>query len=153
MKQQLAGLCAIALLSFISSAQAQTAGVTNPPAPVRGYDISQEVTLTGAAVSVASSLSGSVAQGFRLVLATPTGTVAVNLGAFERGRFAIPLAAGQQVEVTGVEKTLNGTRLLLARIVKVGDQTYVIRNEGGLPLSPLAHERTVAKSAKSGDSL
>jgi hypothetical protein len=148
MKQQFAELCAIALLSVASAARAQSIAT-----PFVGYDINQEVRISGTVESSATQLTRSEPQVARLLLATSSGTLELNLGAFTRGRYALPLASGQTMEVTGLEKTVNGTHVLLVRIVKAGGQTYVIRNERGLPVSPLTRERAAGKNAKDGGTL
>jgi hypothetical protein len=133
---------------LVSAAQAQS-GATS----VAGYDVNQEVSISGTAVRSVSQPTRSGPHSVRFLLATSTETLELNLGVFSRGRYALPVAVGQTMEVTGVEKTVNGTHILLARIVKVGRQTYVIRNEHGIPLSPLARERTAEKTAKDGGTL
>jgi hypothetical protein len=147
MKQQFAGLCAIALLSLASAARAQSVAT-----PVVGYDVHHEVRISGTVESSATQPTRSGPQVTRLLLATSSETMELNLGAFTRGRYALPLAAGQTMEVTGVETIVNGTHVLLARIVKAGGQTYVIRNERGIPVSPLTRERA-EKNAKDGGTL
>jgi hypothetical protein len=92
-------------------------------------------------------------MGSHLLLTTPSGQVDASLGTFGlRGKGALLVAAGQQVEVTGVMKTVNDKQVFLARTVKVGGQVYTIRNEHGFPVSPQARERANGKTPQKGES-
>ena len=149
MKCLLAGFFALSIVSFISSqpsAQAQTSvGPTRPP----GYDISKEVTFSGTVSSVLTKHSPGMIMGSHLLLATISGPVDASLGVLGlRGRGALSVAAGQQVEVTGVMKTIQDKQVLLTRSVKVGGQVYTMRNEHGVPVPPQARAR-----AQKGESL
>jgi hypothetical protein len=114
------------------------------------YDITREVTLSGTVSSVLLKPAPGMVVGSHLLLTTPTGRADVSLGRFGlSGRGALSVAAGQQIEVTGVMKTLKDQPVFLARTVKVGSQTYTIRSEHGVEVSPQARER----AAQKGDSL
>ena len=106
MKRLCAGLCVLALLSLLSllpPVLAQTAERTAGPF---GYDVSKEVTLSGTVSSVLTKPSLGMIMGSHLLLATPSGPVDASLGTFGlRGKGALSVATGQQVEVTGVMKT------------------------------------------------
>jgi hypothetical protein len=153
----------MALLSLIalqSSVQAQTAvGETQTQttettigAGPFGYDVSQEVTLTGTVSSVLAKPSAGMIIGSHLLLATPSGPVDASLGRFGlRGKGALSVSAGQRVEVTGVMKTIKDRQVFLARTVKVGDEVYTVRNKHGFPVPPQARER--ANHSNAGDSL
>jgi len=89
--------------------------------------------------------------GSHLLLATTSGPVDASLGTFGlRGKGAVSVAAGQQVEVTGVMKTIKDKQVFLVRTVKAGGQVYTIRNEHGFPVSPQARERASRKTAGEG---
>ena len=153
MKRLCAGLCVLALLSLLSllpPVLAQTAERTAGPF---GYDVSKEVTLGGTVSSVLMKPSPGMIMGSHLLLATPSGPVDASLGTFGlRGKGALSVATGQQVEVTGVMKTLKDKQVFLVRTVKVGGQVYMIRSEHGFPVSPQARERA-GKTAQKGESL
>jgi hypothetical protein len=154
MKRLFAGLCLLALLSIsmLPSVQAQTAGAR--AAGPLSYDVSQEVTLTGTVSSVLMKRSAGMMMGSHLLLTTPSGPVDASLGRFGlRGKGEPSLAAGQQIEVTGVMKTIHDKQVFLVRTVKVGGETYMIRNEHGFPVSPQARERLSGKAARKGESL
>jgi hypothetical protein len=157
MKKLLAGLCGFALLSLISPlspAQVQTRTVETRPAGPFGYDITKEVTLHGTVSSVLTKSSRGMIMGSHLLLATSSGAVDASLGRFAlRGNSALSVAAGEQVEVTGVMETIRDKQVFIARIVKAGGQTYTIRNEHGAVASPQARERASQKATQKGESL
>ena len=151
MKRLFAPLCALALLFLISPqplAQAQTAaGETRAAGPLN-YDVTQEVTLNGTVSSVLAKPAPGMIWGSHLLLATPFGPVDASLGRFGLlGKDAVSVAAGQQIEVTGVMKTIKDKQVFLARTVKAGGQVYTIRNEHGVPVPPQARERASRKTA------
>lgn len=156
MKRLLAGLCALALLSMISllpPVQAQTAAGTRTAGPL-SYDISEEVTLHGTVSSVLAKPAAGMVMGAHLLLATPLGPVDASLGRFALlGNGAVSVAHGQQIEVTGVMKTIRNQQVFLARTVKANGQVYTIRNERGVPLPPRARERASQNTAQKGESL
>jgi len=156
MKHLFAGLCALALLSLIAlpqPVQAQTAAVGRTAEPF-SYDISQEVTLNGTVSSVLTKPAPGMIMGSHLMLATPAGPVDASLANFGlRGKGALSVAAGQQIEVIGVMKTIMDKQVFLVRTVKVGGEVYTIRNEHGFPVSPQARERLNGKTAQKGETL
>ncbi len=166
MKPLCASLCALALLSLLSSlppAQAQTRAIETRSTEARTtetrtvapyYDIAREVTLTGTISTVLTKPSAGLIPGSHLLLATASGEVDASLGRWGlQGKGALSVAAGEQVEVTGVHKTLKGKQVFVARTVKAGGQVYAMRNRHGIPVSPQARERAGAKLAQKGDSL
>jgi len=153
MKRLCAGLCVLALpflLSLVPPALAQTAEKNAGPF---SYDASKEVTLNGTVLGVLTKPSPGMMMGSHLLLATPSGPVDASLGRFGLlGKGALSVAAGQQVEVTGVMNTIKDHQVFLARTVKVGGQVYTIRNEHGFPVPPQARERA-DQTAQKGESL
>ena len=156
MKQLSTGLCTLAILfliSFLRPVQAQTTvGATRAGAPF-GYDVKEEVALTGTVSSVLTKAAPGMIVGSHLLLATPSGLVDASLGSFGlRGNGALSVTAGQQIEATGVMRTIKDKPLFLVRTVKVGGEVYTIRNEHGVPLSPQARERADQKTGQRGAS-
>jgi len=156
MKPLSTGLCtlAILLISSLHPVQAQTtADATRSAAPF-SYDAAREVSMTGTVSSVLTKAAPGTVVGSHLLLATPSGPVDASLGRFGlRGKGAMSVAAGQQIEVTGVMKMIKDKPVFLVRTVKVGDEVYNIRNEHGVPLSPQARARAGQKSGQKGESL
>ena len=150
MKPLSTGLCtlAILLISSLSPVQAQTTA-----APV-SYDTAREVTLACTVSSVLTKAAPGSIVGSHLLLATPSGSVDASLGRFGfQGYGAVSVAAGQQLEATGVVKTIKDKPVLLVRIVKVDGKVYTIRNEHGVLLSPQARKRAGQKASQKGQSL
>jgi hypothetical protein len=161
MKRLFAGLCAFVLLSLISlplPSQAQTTAENKAAGPFR-YDITQEVTLSGTVSSVLTAPSPGMIMGSHLLLATPSGPVDASLGMFGlRGKGAVSVSAGQQVEVTGVMKTIGANtadakQVFLVRTVRAGVRVYTIRNRRGFSITPQARERASRKTAQKREAL
>lgn len=142
-------LVAILLLAVVAvTLGAQT---INPPRAY--YDIRSEVTLTGVVLSVLRVPSQGMIAGSHILLATSSGTVDASLGRWGmEGDGALSVAPGQVIEVTGIMKTLPDKPVFVVRTAKVGDQTYQIRNEFGIPVSPQARERALQNGVQKGES-
>jgi hypothetical protein len=159
MKRLLAGTFAWALLSLswglpLKPVLAQTTAVVRRDAGPFSYDISEEIRVDGTVSSVLPNASPGMVKGSHLVIATPSGPVDISLGTYGmRGKGALAVTAGMLVEATGIMKTINRTPVLLARNVKVGNHTYAIRNEHGIPISPLARDRANQKAGQNGEKL
>lgn len=149
MKQSPTGLCrsAIIFVLFLRPVQAQTTEVATKAEGPSSYSSTAEVTFTGTVSSVFTKAIPGTVVGSHLLLATPSGLVDASLGRFGLlGKGAISVVAGQQIEATGVMKTIKGKTFFIVRSVKVGNELYVIRNEHGFPLSPEARERARQKA-------
>jgi hypothetical protein len=118
------------------------------------YEISKEVTLSGTVSNVLAKATPGTLPGPHLLFATTSGSVDASLGAFAlKGKNPLSVAPGQEVAVTGVMKTIKNQNVFVARIVKVNGKAYEIRNEHGVPKSPLSRERASQKTAQKGVSL
>jgi hypothetical protein len=138
---------AIIFVSFLRPVQAQTTAVATKAAGAFSYSVTEEVTLTGTVSSVLTKATSGTIVGSHMLLATLSGPVDASLGRFGlRGNGAVSIAAGQQIEATGVMKTIRDKRFFLVRTMKVGDEVYTIRNEHGFPVSPRARERAGQKA-------
>jgi hypothetical protein len=143
--QMVAGLLLAALVITLS---AQTTNSTRAY-----YDISKEVILTGVVLSVSRVPSQGMIPGSHVLLATSSGQVDASLGRWGlEGGGALSVAPGQVIEVTGVMKTLLDKPVFVVRTARVGDQTYQMRNEFGIPVSPQARERALQNAAQKGES-
>jgi hypothetical protein len=153
MKVGVKGICTLALLCAIQPQQfvkAQTAAATavRPAGPFT-YDSSKEVTLVGTVSKVLTQASPGMVPGAHLLLTTPAGSLDVSLGTFAlRGEGALSVESGQQVQVTGVPKTLRDGQFFLARTVTAGNQVYAIRNQHGILVSPQARVRANQKNSQ-----
>jgi hypothetical protein len=141
---RLALISALHALAFAILAASLTAQSTDDSR--LSYDVSQEVTLTGAVSGVLARPAPGMIMGSHLLLITAAGTVDASLGRWGlEGEGAIAVTPGQQVEVTGIMKTLKDQKVFLTRNVKVGDKVYTMRNTHGIPVSPQARQRAVEK--------
>jgi hypothetical protein len=131
------------LVVFFASAALATLLVAQSaaaPHPFR-YEVANESTISGVVASVLVKPASGMIFGSHLLLTTASGSVDVSLGRFGlQGKNALAVTAGQQVEVTGELKTIKDQKVFLARSVKVGAETYTIRNEHGIEISPQARE-------------
>jgi hypothetical protein len=153
----LSGLCMLAILFFISSqcvVHAQTtAAATRSAAPFH-YDITEEITLTGTVTSVLAKAAPGMISGSHLLIATSSGPVDASLGKFGlQGYGAVSVAAGRQIEATGVMTTIKDKPIFVVRTVRVDGAVYVIRNQHGVVLSPQARKRVGQKTGQTGESL
>jgi len=115
------------------------------------YDVRQEVTLSGTVSGVPARPGPGMIMGSHLLLTTVSGPVDTSLGRWGlQGKGSLSLIPGQQVEVTGVMKTLKNKEVFVARIVKVGDKVYTLRNEHGIPLSPQARGHAIEMGQNGG---
>ena len=157
MKPLSTGLCTVVALLLISSLrpiQAQTMAVATGAAGPQSLDVAAEVTLTGTVSSVLVKAAPGMIVGSHLLLATPYGPVDASLGRFGlQGDGAVSVAAGQQIEATGVMKRIKDKSVFLVRSVKVGGEVYTIRNKHGFPVSPRARKRASEKTGGNEESL
>ena len=119
MKQLSTGLCTLVFLFLISSLRPVQAQMTADATRAAGrfsYDGTEEITVTGTVSSVLAKAAPGMIAGSYLVIATPSGLVDASLGRFGlRGNGAVLVAAGEQIEVTGVMKTLKDKPLFLVK--------------------------------------
>jgi hypothetical protein len=114
------------------------------------YDMSKEVTLSGTVSAVMTKSARGMMWGSHLMLETTSGKVDASLGRWGlAGKGALSVTPGQQVEVTGVMKTLRDKEVFVARTVKVNGKVYTMRNEHGISVSPQTRKR----AAQKGESL
>ena len=126
------------LLIAIAHASAQNSRNSAP----LFYDTTQETMLAGTVSTVSDKVDAGTLTGAHLTLSTPTGTCDVSLGPFAlTGDGALPVSAGQQVEITGISKTINGIPVFFARLIQIGNSIYAVRNAHGLPVTPKSHHR------------
>jgi hypothetical protein len=115
------------------------------------YDASREVTVQGAVSSVLTKPNAGMIFGSHLLLQTASGELDASLGRWAlQGKGAVPLTAGQHVELTGVVKTLMKRQVLIVRTVSVNGQVYAIRNQHGVEVSSLARERAEQQATQNG---
>jgi hypothetical protein len=100
------------------------------------YDVNREQRIAGLVEAVGRRPGGRALAGAYLTLLTPAGKVEVHLGPAEvRGEEGYGLRAGDQIEVTGCVVAYNGLPVLLARLVKRGNQILTFRTKLGFPIT------------------
>lgn len=114
------------------------------------YDLSKEVTLSGTVSSVLHKAAPGMTWGSHLLIETATGRVDASLGRWGLvGKNAPSIMPGQQIEVTGIMKTLKDKEVFVTRTVKVNGKVYNMRDEHGVAISPQTRKR----AAEKGESL
>ena len=137
--RQVLRITSVLLLAIVGRGQAQSPAKSSAPF---FYDIAQETTLTGTVTDVFTKPAPGMLPGSHLILTTASSSVDISLGVFAFvGKGSLSVTGGQQIEVTGIMKTLQGRPVFLARLLKVRDNTFAIRNVHGLPVPPNSHER------------
>jgi len=128
--RKLFGLCTVLALTLglAGYALAQTkASVAHHP-----YEVPHEVVLEGQISQIALNPKGMPYLGTYLFLNTPNGTIPVHLGLFRPA--ADQLTASDFVLVVGVLTSVNGKSVFLARTVKRGNETLILRSKSGIVL-------------------
>jgi hypothetical protein len=155
MQQLSVGLCALALVSWISLlpeyAQAQTETVAKHHAGPFQYEIGNEIKMAGTVSSVLMKPAPGMIMGPHLLLETSAGAVDVSLGIFAlKGKHVIALETGQSIEATGIMLAIKDNQVFLARTLNVGGQVRTLRDEHGYSLSPEALLRMERHDAEEG---
>lgn len=147
-------ILAIFLISSPLPVGAQTAPGAAKAAQTSGYQISEEVTLTGTVSSVLAKSAPGMMVGSHLLLETRSGPVDASLGRFGlMGNGAPSVAVGQEIEVRGNMKMIKDKPVFLVRTLKVGGEVYAVRNKHGFPVSPQARKRAGQSTGRGEASL
>jgi hypothetical protein len=118
----------------------------NAADPDSRYDVSKEVTLSGTVSSVLYKPAPGMIWGSHLMVETVSGRLDASLGRFGlEGKGALSVTPGQQIELTGVMKTVRDKEVFVVRSAKADGKTFTMRNEHGIEVSPVARERAAKK--------
>ncbi len=138
--KRLSILAAAALLAIgaVSVVMAQTPGTGRGASPM--YDVKTETTIKGTVESV-ETVTGAGGRGRRalggthLTVKTEKETLEVHVGPTayltEKG---ITLVKGDTLEILGSRVTIDKERVVIARQIKKGDNTWTLRDAAGRPL-------------------
>jgi len=158
MKRRFTGLASLTALAAIFLATPSFAQTNSAVAKSTGpfaYDITKEITISGIVSSVLSPAKGPLKPaawtmaGPHLLVTTSSGTVDASLGRFALvGKEALSIAPGNQVQLTGIMKNLRNQPVFVARTLKTGNQTFVLRNKHGFSVSPQTRERLSEKGVQ-----
>ncbi|MGB8522376.1 MAG: hypothetical protein WCD43_05385 [Candidatus Acidiferrales bacterium] len=143
----------LALCLFATPAHAQTAEGTASSVVPPKYDITREVTLTGTVNSVVRKTTPEMQMlgGSHLIVQTASGKIDASLGGYAmKAEGALSVSPGQQVQVTGVMKTIRDQQVFVTRLVQVNGRLYKIRNEHGFVLAPESRKGATKPEAKGG---
>jgi hypothetical protein len=110
------------------------------------YDVSKEVTLSGTVSRVLYKPAPGMIWGSHLRVETVSGRLDASLGRLDlEGKGALSVTTGQQIELTGVMKTVRDKEVFVVRSVKANGKAFTMRNEHGIEVSPLTRERAAEK--------
>lgn len=124
-----------------------------PDASGRSYDVATVETTRGRVLAVERIRPGrGRSGGVHLSMSTERGeTISVHLGpAWFLDTQALTVQVGDALEVTGSRVTSGGAPALIARTVVKGDQTLVLRDEGGVPRWSAGGRRAGTPPASAG---
>lgn len=100
----------------------------------RLYDPKTVTTVSGEVAGV-QEVTGRRGGGIHLDLKTASGASHVHVGpAWFLQEEGMALAAGDRVEITGSQVTLDGQPTLIAQVVKKGDKAVALRDLNGVPV-------------------
>lgn len=114
-------------------------GSTQPRMGMPMYDKRAEVTVMGTIEEVRemtgmSGMAGGSMRGMHLMLKTDKETFEVHLGPVPYLKEQkVEFAKGDAIEVSGARVTMGGRRVILAREIRKGDQTWTLRDADGRP--------------------
>jgi hypothetical protein len=110
------------------------------------YDIGKEVTLNGTVSSVLHKPAPGMTWGSHLIIETASGRIDASLGRWGlAGKDALSVKPGQQIEVTGVMKTVREKEVLIVRSVKANGKVYAVRDHRGTEVSPQTRKLAAEK--------
>lgn len=100
----------------------------------RMYNPATETTVKGTVEEVKTITGHRGWNGTHLMLKTEDKSIEVHLGpeAYLKKK-GFSFAKGDQIEVTGSKAEFGGSEVIVAREVKKGSETLVLRNEQGVP--------------------
>lgn len=128
-------LCAALLTAGLALAQEPPPGGPGTGAGVPPYDKTSETTVKGALDSVKQVDTPSGVKGTRLYLKQGGQTIEIYAGpANFFAKSGIVFTKGEALEVTGSKVDIQGASALLARQIKSGGKTIVVRDENGRPV-------------------
>jgi hypothetical protein len=123
----------------IQTATAQDSHSSPSSAPFAGWNTdsanNHEITVSGTIQQVVAAHSAGSPAGIHLLVQSPQGAVDASVGPFLPKDVQRDLSVGQQVQITGIARIINGQSCLLARQLVVGGRQIKLRNEHGFPVS------------------
>jgi hypothetical protein len=109
------------------------------------YNPTTEVTLKGSVEVVNQMMGPQGWGGTHLSLKTDKETIDVHVGpSWFLTQSKMSFAKGDQVEVTGSRVKFGDNDALIAREIKKGGETFILRNAQGIPVWAGGHHRPVS---------
>lgn len=128
-------IAVVAIAAVAAFAAAASAQHDHAAMPGMDYNKATEATVTGTVDNIMEVPGEHAMSGTHLVLSTDKGEVHVHVGP---GTYLISKKAsfkkGDKVEIVGSRVKGEGFEAVLARQIKKGAQTVVLRDEAGKPL-------------------
>lgn len=147
-KFMLAGAAAGLFIAMAASAQSGQA--TSSKSFVHVYDMSKEIKIEGTIQKIETEGAGAPI-GTHVLIQTAQGIVDAHLGS---GAAASPsylgIGAGDEVALVGMMQKLEGSKVLLARLLTTSDHIFVLRNERGIPARGVAIRRRQESQTEKG---
>lgn len=144
----------VALLAFAPAIAAQNvshqSSLPRRAVVAPAYNLRNEVVVQGVIQNVVRKPASGLMLGGHLIVATPQGTVDVQIGKFLlRGGDSISFNTGEQVRAAGMMSTFHGRNVLLARVLHTSAGDIEVRNQQGVEISP-AVRKALARQASAG---
>jgi len=140
-----------AAVLILLAAAAQATNVAEPTAG-RGlgfaYDQSREITLVGTLQQLVTKPAKGSPIGLHLLVSTDGKVVDAHVGPYLSKENQQALHVGQSVEIVGVNETIRGKNVLLARQLTFGGRQVTVRSEHGLLVRPVPGARKVVNSRR-----
>jgi hypothetical protein len=119
----------------MNSAAAQDSSVPQSSAPFAGWNTghgnSSEITVSGTIQQVITTHTAGSPAGLHILVESSQGVVNASVGPFLPADIQRALSAGQQIQITGIVRTISGQNFLLARLLVLAGRQITIRNEHG----------------------
>lgn len=121
-------------LAFMAAVLFASVPVALAQRGMRNYDPSTETTVKGTVEEVKQVTGKHGWNGTHLLLKTEAGQLDVHVGpsSYVAGQ-GFTFAKGDQIEVLGSKVKMGSSEALIAREIKKGDKTLVLRNAQGIP--------------------
>lgn len=122
-----------AVMMFLLAVPGAFAGGKDPAPAAPAYDTKTEIQFEGSVTKVRQVSSGALLGAF-LTVKTKAESIDLYLGPAEFIKlFDMQFKNGDAVEITGSKVKFDGNDLVLAREVKLGKTTLVLRDANGSP--------------------
>jgi hypothetical protein len=143
-------LCCLAL---VCSLPCWVLASESPEAPILGYSMARETTVTGSIDAVGSGHTAGSPAGLHVLVNTAQGMIDASVGSYLSADVRHSLSKGQVVQLVGMKRSIDGNEYLVARTLTIAGRAIAIRNEHGFLMHPRANDgkKTRLQNASAGD--